>query len=380
MIGIKSILKLFSLMIITTASVVILTIFVNYIFDMRGIEHLLYNEMQETAFRMQLEMAQMVIYSSATSLAAVSAVVLLFSISQFINESSAELGVLKALGYSENRLALRFAKFGIAVLIGAGLGYLLAFALSPLFYDMIDGGGYLPVRLSFGFNYQTLLIMVVMPTVLFTLLSIFYAKFKLKKRPLELITGAKKTKPSKLNQKLQSKNSDRPFIKELRRNMLFSSIALIFFMALSGFGFGAQIQMAFSMQQVSQDVTMAMIFVVMGLVLGVVPMLLSLNFIMAKNRKHLAILKAYGYSEREISKAMFGGYRIVTYVGFAIGTAFQFMITMVVAGIYELDGGVSFHWIGFIIVLPTFILFFESLMFLYRWRISKVPLKEIMQS
>jgi len=75
-------------------------------------------------------------------------------------------------------------------------------------------------------------------------------------------------------------------------------------------------------QQLMENMIMMSTFVIAGHISGSVTLLLALTFIVSKNKKYLAILKAYGYTDGECTKAIFGGYRIVTYIGFAIGTVY----------------------------------------------------------
>lgn len=226
--------------------------------------------------------------------------------------------------------------------------------------------------------------MIAMPTLLFSAIAVLYAKFLLKKKPLDLINGARKTKINRLTRHLQKNNDDRPFIKELKRNMLFGNLALIFFTGFAAFGFAAEIQMAFMMYDATGgELFMPVVFVSFGIIMGFVTLLLALTFIVKKNSKYLAMLKAYGYTESECGKAMFGGYRIVTYIGFAIGTVYQYFFMKMMIGVfasaYDIPA-VKFPVSGFFVTIAIFLAAYELIMLFYKHRIAKIPLKQIMQA
>jgi predicted lysophospholipase L1 biosynthesis ABC-type transport system permease subunit len=372
-------------MLLTFGAVFICSIFFNYSFDLKAIGHLIDTPQAQAVYDAQIMQSNVTMASAGGMLGAVTMLVLLFSIGHFIQESGAELGVLKALGYSDSRLSLSFAKFGLSILIASALAYGAAAIFAQSFYNAMDGEGILPELVKFRFRWQTPLAFVVAPAILFSAVSVLYAKLSLRKKPLDLIHGARKTKISKLTAKLQNRASDNNFLRGLRRNMLFSNLVLIFFIGFAAFGFAAQNQMAFMMYEATGgNLFMPTVFIGFGLMLGFVTLLLALTFITKKNSKYLAMLKAYGYTDRECGRAMFGGYRVVTYIGFAIGTVYQYFFMKFMIGIfasaYDDVPEVKFSVLGFFVVLGAFLIVYELIMLFYKKKIAKIPLREIMQA
>ncbi len=381
MVNIKSEYRLVSVTIITFVVVFICTIFINYPLDLKEIEYLMTSsEMREAFLGVQVSLADVIIAATVGLFGSMAALILMFSIRQFINENSAELGVLKALGYSENRIAFDFSKFGLCVLAGSVLGYLLAYLASPAFYDMLTSDYVLPAEVVFRFRPDVFAVMIVMPTVSFSVLAVLYARLRLRKRPLALIIGEDEVKVGKRIRRLQSKEGNLTFLGELRRMTFFNNLILVFFVGFAAFVFAAQVQTAFTVRQLVDNALMTSTFIISGLVVGSATLLLALTFLVDKNKKHVALLKAYGYTEGECGKAMFGGYRMVTYIGFALGTCYQFLfIAFVIARAFD-SVAVTFDFVGLLVALPTFIVAYELLMLFYRRRMAKIPFKEIMQS
>lgn len=381
MIGIRDIKKLLSVVILTFCAVCVCSVFVNFRYDLIANADLVTNPNLQVLYDAQITMSGVVIACAGGVLGAVTLIILLFSIQRFITENSANMGVLKALGYSGNKIALDYYKFGLSVLVGSGLGYLGGFLLSPLIYKGMSSD--LVRNLQFGFHIETILFVIIIPTLLFTTLSVLFAMLKLRKSPLNLIRGYSKEKVNSIVKKQQQKNCNIPFIKDMRRNALCNNLLIIFFVGFAAFGFSAQIQMAFSMRKLTPDYTMTVMLLVIGFILGAVTMLLAFSFLFRANEKYLVLLKAYGYTEKECSNALFGGYRIVSYVGFLIGTFYQFillkMAVKLFAGIYELPE-IKFSIVGFVITLIVFLALYELLMYMYRRSISKSTLGKIMNA
>ncbi len=384
MVSTKSVLKLFSIMILSFGAVFICSIFFNYSIDLKSVEPLLVEENHFLVFEAITTQNKVTMASAGGMLGAVTMIVLLFSIARYIGDAGAELGVMKALGYSENRIALRFAKFGLAVLIGTLAGYAGACIAGQVFYNAIDSDGSLPERVRFSFHVVVPLLTVAAPTFLYGAASVLYALLALRKRPLDLISGAKREKVNALTQKLQGKPGEKSFKTQLRRNMLFSNLVLIFFVGFAAFGFSMQTQMAFTMYEATKGTLfMPIVFVSFGLMLGFVTLHLALSFVFKKNAKYLALLKAYGYTGAESNNMLFGGYRIVTYVGFAIGTVYQYFFMKLMIGFfadaYEIPA-LQFPVLGFFICLAVFVAAYELMMFVYKQKIERVRLQQIMQA
>ena len=372
--------KLIGVIVLCFAAVFICTIFLNYGLDLNALENVFMDEMARMIYNGQKTMSSIIIAAAGGVMGAITVIVLLFIINRFIQENQSNMGVLKAMGYPNIKIAVSFLKFGLVVLLGCIIGYIAGFAFSPVVYGIFNNGELPDVTLRFHFD--VIVYLVILPSVIFTLLAFLYAVLKLKKPPLDMIRETNKGKANKLSAKLQSKNNNKPFLRNLKTTMLFNNLTLIIFVLIAGFGFAAQIQIALLMQDVNMDFTFSAINLVIGCILGLVTLILALNYVINSNRKYISLLKAYGYTDSECSRALIGGYRIVSYIGFAIGTVYQFFFMQFMVSLFAdaYDVTVNFNVVGFFITLGAFIVLYELIMLYFRKTINKIPLREIMQA
>ena len=104
-------------------------------------------------------------------------IMLAFYIRSYIETHKRELGVLKALGYSNMGIAGRFWIFGTSVFIGTGAGLVAAFILMPEFYSIQNSDGILP-EIAIGFHPSLLILFVIVPTAVFAAMAVICAFFK----------------------------------------------------------------------------------------------------------------------------------------------------------------------------------------------------------
>lgn len=380
MITIKQNIKLIGVIILCFCAIFICTAFMNYAIDLNAIDSSELDEMAKIIFDGQKVMSSVIVACAGGVMGAIAFIVLLFTIGRLINENQPSMGVLKALGHSEHKIALNFLKFGLSVFVGCALGFAGGYAFSPFMYSIFNNGELPNVALKF--HLSVLVFLVLLPSVVFTAVAYLYALIKLKKPPLEMIYEVKKAKIGRLSAKLQSKVKQKPFLKDFKRSILLNNLTLIFFVGIAGFGFSAQIQIAFLMQKVNMDATFSAINLVIGAAMGLVTLILALSYVLNSNKKYVAMLKAYGYSDAECGGALFGGYRIVSYIGFAIGTVYQYffmkLMVSLFAGAYDVE--LNFNVIGFFITVGAYLICYEVILLFYKRRISNIPLKEIMQA
>lgn len=93
-------------------------------------------------------------------------------------------------------------------------------------------------------------------------------------------------------------------------------------------------------------------------------------------------MRVFGYSQKECCKAILGGYRPVSYIGFAIGTIYQYALLRIMVDIVFKDvenvPAYQFDFPVMLISLVVFIIVYEILMFAYSDKIRKISMKEIM--
>ena len=81
--------------------------------------------------------------------------------------------------------------------------------------------------------------------------------------------------------------------------------------------------MAFGMRDFV-DGTIRIMMMIIGVILSLSILLISLEVIASSNKKNISILNIMGFSKSECSKIVLSGYRVVAYIGFAVGTVYQY--------------------------------------------------------
>lgn len=93
-------------------------------------------------------------------------------------------------------------------------------------------------------------------------------------------------------------------------------------------------------------------------------------------------MKVFGYTEKECSGSILGGYRPVSYIGFAVGTLYQYILLRIMVDIvfadYENMPAYSFDFKAMAITLVLFIIVYEAIIYCYSRRIGKQSVKAIM--
>jgi len=379
LIGIKNASKLIGISVIACCAVLVCTMFLNFYLDVQSIESEITSEMSMIFYNAQVSTAKVVCLVSGGCLLITSSVMLMFYVKHYIDIHKKELGILKALGYSNLKVAKNFWIFGISAFIGTSIGFGGAFLMMPRFYALQNEDKMLP-EIAIHFHPAIFLYFVILPTVGFSVLAIAYAWFKLKKPVLSLLKDNFQAL-TKVKKHKEDEHSECPFVDDLKRNTLKSRKVLVFFIIFASFCFSAMTQMSFSMKDLSSEMMGAMILVI-GLVLAFTTLFLAIATVIKGNTKTIAMMRVFGYSQKECCKAIFGGYRPMSYIGFAIGTGYQYALLRIMVDIVFKDiEGVPVYEFDFpvmLISLVVFIIIYESLMFAYSEKIKKISIKEIM--
>ncbi len=380
LIRLKDVIKLAGVLIMCACAVLICTMMLNANIDLMRVKDQITGAQALLMYGLLVSSAEMTSAVTGGALALTTVVTLMFYIKHYIDTHRPELGILKALGYSNWKIAGRFWVFGLSVFIGAAIGFALAFAFMPAFYAAQRSGSGLPEP-PLHFNPELLLYLVALPTLAFSALSIVYSCRKLKRPPLELIRGRGKTKIRKAK---PGRQTDRPFLRELTYTTLKSRKSLVFFVWLSAFCYAATVVMSFSISEVGGSDMMAVMMAVIGVVLAVTTMFLAVTTVVKANAKTIAMLRVFGYSNRACASAILSGYRPVTYLGFLVGTAYQHGLMLMMMSLFFGNSVLglpeyTFNVRAFFIALVSFVALYELFMFLYTRRIRHVPLKEVMQ-
>ncbi len=379
LIGIKDASKLAGISIIACCAVLVCTMFLNFYFDVQLIEDEITSELSMIFYNAQVSTAKVVCLVCGGCLLITSVVMLMFYIKHYIDTHKQELGILKALGYSNLTVAKHFWVFGISAFIGTAIGFGGAFALMPWFYALQNEDKMLP-EIAIHFHPSVLLYFVGLPTVGFSLLAISYAWRKIKKPVLSLLKNDFQAS-SKVKRQIEEKTRDCSFVDDLKRNTLRSKKVLVFFIIFASFCFSSMTQMSFSMKDLSSEMMGAMMLVI-GLALAFTTLFLAITTVINGNTKTIAMMRVFGYSQKECCQAILGGYRPMSYIGFAIGTVYQYVLLRLMVDIVFKDvAGIpdyEFDWPAMGVSLVVFVLVYEILMFVYSEKIKKISVKKIM--
>ena len=379
LIGIKNVSKLIGISIIACCAVLVCTMFLNFYFDIQLIEKEIASELSMVFYNAQVSTAKVVCLVSGGCLLLTSVVMLFFYIKHYIDTHKKELGILKALGYSNLKIAKNFWVFGISAFIGTAVGFSGAFLIIPWFYALQNEDKILP-EITINFHSSLLLYFVVLPTVCFAVLSICYAWYKLKK-PVLLLLKDNLQAVSKTPRYRIEKSKEISFIEDLKRNTLKSKKTLVFFIIFASFCFSAMTQMSFSMKDLSSEM-MGVMMLVIGLVLAFTTLFLAITTVINGNTKTIAMMRVFGYSQKECCRAILGGYRPMSYIGFVIGTVYQYgLLRLMVDVVFKDMEGVPIYKFDFpimLISLAVFIFVYEMTMYIYSEKIKKISVKEIM--
>ncbi|MCH5171786.1 MAG: ABC transporter permease [Erysipelotrichales bacterium] len=375
-IGIKAAMKLIGISIIACCAVFVCTLFLNYNIDIVAMKSEIITVAGVAMYNAQVSTGKVVSAVSGGCLVMTSIVMLMFYIKNYIDAHSKELGILKALGYSNVEIAKHFWVFGLSVFIGCTLGYLLAFFYLPSFYALQNAEHYFP-EINVHFHPLLTFCLVGVPSLCFTALAIIYAYFKLKQPVFNLLKEKREYK----TKVIRKETKDISFLKDLTINTIRSRKTFVFFIAFSAFCFSAMVQMSMSMKNLSSE-TMAIMIISIGLILAFTTLLLSLSSVVKENTKTIAMMMVFGYKQNECSKAVLGGYRPFSYFGFILGTIYQYVLLKIMVTVVFVDvenvPEYNFDFKMCVITLIIFILTYELVMYAYSRRIQKLSIKSVM--
>lgn len=379
LIGIKKTSKLIGISVISCCAVLVCTMFLNFYLDVRSIESRITSEISLIFYNAQVSTAKVICLVSGGCLLMTSVVMLTFYIRHYIDIHKKELGILKALGYSNLKIAKNFWIFGISAFLGTVTGFGGAFLLMPGFYALQNEDKMLP-ELAIGFHPSVFLYFVILPTAGFSLLAVGYAWYKLRTPVLSLLKNDFYSS-GKARKYKEGRATECSFLSDLKRNALRSKKILAFFILFASFCFSSMTQMSFSMKDLSSEMMGAMMLMI-GLVLAFTTLFLAVTTVIKGNTKTISMMRVYGYSQKECCRAILGGYRPVSYIGFAIGTGYQYGLlrAMVDLVFKDLEGVpvYEFDVPMMLFSLAVFVVVYEILMFACSDRIKKVSVKEIM--
>ena len=374
-VGLRDGLKLVGISIVCCCAVFVCTLFLNYNTDLLAIKDEVTSEAGLALYNAQISMGKVTSGVTGGCLIITSAVMLIFFIKNYIDSHGKELGILKALGYSAFSVAAHFWVFGLSVLAGCAVGFLGAFSYLPHFYEAQGAEGLYP-EVPVRFHPLLTFLLTGAPTLLFILMAVAYAFIKLKMPALDLLRERREYKF-----KVGKNEKELPFLKELKRNTVRSRKTLVFFIGFSAFCFSAMTQMSMSMNELASE-TFAFMIITIGLILAFVTLFMSLATVVRGNGKTIAMMKVMGYGQRECGRAILGGYRPVSYIGFAIGTVYQYaLLKSIMTFVFnDVENVPEYHFnaAALIVSFVSFVIVYELITYAYTRRLGKISVKNIM--
>lgn len=369
--------KFFGIAVISFCAVLVCNMFLNYDIDLRAVGATVPAGGEELYEALLLNNV-VVCAVAGGCLLLTSVVMLVFYIGTHIEKNSPKFGILKALGYGEWNIAARCWGFGFCVLVGATAGYAVSWTVMPTFYRLQNEGGAGICEAALRFHPALLFALVILPSALFSAVSIVIAYVKLKTPALALIRGntikekIKKNKPARGN-----KN----FLTEFAFGVINQNKTLAFFVAFGGFCFSSMTQMGLSMRDYASNLMGGMILTI-GLVLAAVSLWLSMTAVVGGNAKKIAMLKVSGYPLKECGLSVLGLYHIPAYIGFAVGAAYQYgllnvMVNIVFAKFDDIPV-YSFDWALFAVCFALFVVAYEALTAAYVFVVGRTSVKKVM--
>lgn len=376
LIGIKDSAKLFGITVVVCCAVFVCSLFLNYNQDLAAIQDQIPAGPAQALYEAQLASGKVVAGVSGGCLVITTVIMLIFYVKNYIDSHGKELGILKALGYSRLRIAVHFWAFGVSVELGALLGWAGAWIYLPAFYEVQNAEGLFP-SLNPQFHPGLTLALLTLPAAFFTLLAIGSAFFKLNRPVIALLKEAQEIRTPKR----RDSQEDRPFLTDLRRGVLRSRKSLSFFVGFSAFCFSAMTQMSLSMEDLGSE-NFAWMILTIGLVLAFMTLFMSLSSAVKANAKTIAMMKVFGYSRHECGGSILGGYRPIAYIGFAIGTAYQYILLRIAVDLIFADVGITaeyhFSFSTFALCAGLFLLTYELALWGYARKIGRQTVKSVM--
>lgn len=380
MFSIKDLYRLVVVSVISFCAVFVTNLFLNFYLDISLLDQTNWLPEIQAAYDAQVAISWLIASISGAVLSLTSMLLLFFYIRQFIDQHKPELGILKAMGYKNWEVARKFWIFSLPVGLGTAVGYLSSFTMMPHFYQLRNQSGVLP-EITIMQHWSLFLFLVVLPTLAFSGLAILYATYCLRLPALDLLKRLSSSQKSPKRKATKKIRKDRSFLKDFSASLLWSRKLLIFFVIFGSMCFSAMIQLSYGMKELTDEIIQMMMMSI-GTVLSVAILYLSLGVLLQENQETLAIMKVFGYSKNECYKSLFAPYRFLAFLGFVLGTGYQYGIMQLLLRLmeksiaqkveYDFDFGVC------LITLLIFTLVYESFIYLSSRKIDQLTIKQVM--
>ena len=201
----------------------------------------------------QITMNQIIMGFSMGILFSIAVLLVLITINEQIRGEYKNLGVLKALGYKNVELTIKYMFYFFIVGVPAFVGYFAGHLLSVTFYELVFGIFDVPYVFR-GVVVENMLFFVLVPSVVFAFIAFLWAMFKVRKSALSMIYNDNSAMANKLviyrNKKIHGTN----YLKSVKSILLFSKMMVLIFVLFSGFALGVQIQFAYTTYHLTSSI------------------------------------------------------------------------------------------------------------------------------
>ena len=186
-------------------------------------------EMPESEFKNDRVFAESFLYLL------LSAIIILVIAKKRIEDERLQIGVLKALGYSNSKIALSYLVYPIiGGLVGGTLGFIFGYFMHPTITDLFISYFNIPVlKTSIDLGY--LLKSVLVPTLVLSILTFFIFVFMLRHKALYLLRDGSNIKVNFISRFITRITSFLPFKSRLRIAIANRSIGKLFIVSISAF-------------------------------------------------------------------------------------------------------------------------------------------------
>lgn len=374
--------RLTSLVIVSFTVAFVCSLFLNYLLDLTEFKKTFFDEMILMELNSRETMARFTFMLTFIMLGVTTIFLIISAVNTFIDEHQPVMGMLKAMGYSNLKIAMDFYKFGLAIFMGLLLGYLSSMTIAPVFYDAFAGESHTNPPLTF--QMMTVVYMVLIPTLVMIVISVLHAYRRLRKRPLEMIYHVSVIKASDKLATYQEKNKDNDYLKSISRVTIRRHRGKTLLVIFAGFCFAAMMQMPITLWNSGFSLIGAMIMVVSAVTLGCGILYITLNIVVNANRKAIAIMKMCGYSDHECNKVFLKPYKCYGYMGFIIGSIYQFLLVKMIMQFYEKSNPdfsfeVVFRFDGLLLIFILFFCYYHLLLVLCKRRMKKVSYDQLLK-
>lgn len=201
----------------------------------------------------QINMNRIIMGFSMGILSSIAVLLVLITVSGQIKGEYKNLGVLKALGYTNFELTRKYMSYFFIVGIPALLGYFAGHWLAVPFYGLVFGNFSVPV-ISGGVMPGNMLLFVFVPALFFALAAFLWAMFKVRKPALSMIYNEVGGAVHKLAAFQNRKMKKSGYLKGVKSILLFSKVMVLIFVLFSGFALGVQIQFAYTAYNMTSSI------------------------------------------------------------------------------------------------------------------------------